>query len=299
MKSFLRLYWRVFAVLVITISGVWLGVMTERGNVTQWSHDVAKTYREQVASHLGKPKPTPKTATVPAHKAPVSENPASQQQVQPHVTPDYVLPPVVDGEVPVVDHIPTERKVVFLTIDDGLTKTPDAPRLLKKYRIKAPMFLNDVYIEDNPDYFKGLVKQGMTVENHTIDHPDLTTLSYDDQVAEICNNADKEQQHFGVRPTLLRPPYGSYNDSVLRAAAACGMKAAVQWSAKANGGSMQYQYGHTGLVPGDIVLMHFRPEFAKDFQAFIDAAKAAGLQPENLEDWLQQPTPSQSPLPGQ
>lgn len=83
----------------------------------------------------------------------------------------------------------------------------------------------------------------------------------------------------------MRPPGGNYNKDTPRAAAACGMKAVVQWIAKANGGSMQYQIGH-GLRAGDIVLMHFRPEFKSDMQAFLDAEKAAGLHTELLEDWL-------------
>jgi hypothetical protein len=48
---------------------------------------------------------------------------------------------------------------------------------------------------------------------------------------------------------------------------------------------MQYQIGN-GLRPGDIVLMHFRPEFRSDMQAFVDAENAAGLHTELLEDWL-------------
>ena len=200
--------------------------------------------------------------------------------------PDYVLPPVTAGLAPVVNRIETSRPVVFLTIDDGMTASPEASRLLNRYRIKAPMFLNDVYVKDKPDYFKRLIAQGMTVGSHTVDHTDLTTLDYAGQRDEICQNADNMENWLGQRPSLFRPPYGDYDWNTRRAAADCGMRALVMWSAKANGGSMQYQDGHGGLVAGDIVLMHFRPEFAQDFEAFIDAAKAAGLQPVNLSEWL-------------
>ena len=211
------------------------------------------------------------------------------------LTPDYILPVKQHGAIPVVSRIPTDKPVVFLTLDDGLARTKDAKRLLDKHHIKAPMFLNDEYVREDPAYFRRLVQGGMTVGSHTVDHADLTTLEYDQQVAEICTNADNLEQWLGNRPTLFRPPYGSYDGNTLLAAEACGMRALVMWSAKANGGSMQYQDGHTGLVPGDIVLMHFRPEFAKDFQAFIDAAKAAGLQPESLEAWLQPAAPTSEP----
>ena len=262
------LVWGVNAFLIVDIADV--------------QHD--STLPQRLFSRHGKPKPTAGAPQV--EKSPQ----ASHQEVQPkpEIKPDYHMPEPADGTIPVINRIPTEKKVVFLTIDDGLEKTPDAPRLLEKYHIKAPMFLNDVYVKEKPSYFRSLMlEQGMVVGAHTVDHTDLTTLGYEEQVNEICGNAAHLEEWLGERPSLFRPPYGSYNDSVVQAAGACGMRAVVMWSAKANGGSMQYQDGHAGLVAGDIVLMHFRPEFAADFKAFIDAAKTAGLQPENLDDWLQ------------
>lgn len=82
---------------------------------------------------------------------------------------------------------------------------------------------------------------------------------------------------------FFRPPGGAYSNTMRKAAADCGMKTVVTWIAKANGGAMQYQKGNS-LQPGDIVLMHFRPEFKKDMQAFIDAETAAGLHTELLEN---------------
>ena len=40
------------------------------------------------------------------------------------------------------------------------------------------------------------------------------------------------------------------------------------------------------LSAGDIILMHFRPEFAADFVAFRQAQLAAGLEVVLLEDFL-------------
>jgi hypothetical protein len=68
-----------------------------------------------------------------------------------------------------------------------------------------------------------------------------------------------------------------------KAAYDCGMKAVVTWMETINNGALQYQIGDK-LRPGDIVLMHFRPTFVKDVQAFVDAAKTAGLHAELLEN---------------
>jgi hypothetical protein len=193
-----------------------------------------------------------------------------------NVEPDVMIPPVVDGLAPVISQLPTKRPVVFLGIDDGANKQPFELELMKKNHIKATLFLADRFIRDNPLFFKDFITQGSLIEDHTVNHKLLTSMSYENQRLEICNDADIQEQTFGRRPILFRPPGGAYNLNTRRAAAACGMKAVVEWIAKANGGSMQYQIGST-LRPGDIVLM----------RAFLEAEKAAGLQTALLENWIQ------------
>lgn len=61
------------------------------------------------------------------------------------------------------------------------------------------------------------------------------------------------------------------------------MKAVVTWMVTVNDGALQYQIGDC-LRPGDIVLMHFRPTFVADLEAFIAAANASGLRMALLED---------------
>lgn len=208
---------------------------------------------------------------------------AKRVLLPPKAHPDYTLPPIQEGRVPVILSIPTGQPVVFLTIDDGAVQKPEMIRMLTNYR--ATLFLNDIHSKENPSFFRTLQYQGKVIEDHTVNHLDLAALSYTEQKAEICDNADAMAMQFGHRPTLLRPPFGSYNDDTRRAAADCGMKALIQWHAKVNNGSVQYQDGDH-LLPGDIVLMHFRNEFAADFKAFEAAAKASGLHTELLEDWL-------------
>jgi peptidoglycan/xylan/chitin deacetylase (PgdA/CDA1 family) len=203
----------------------------------------------------------------------------------PSLAPDYSIPPTTDGMVPVIYKLPTDQKVVFLGLDDGTFKDQSVVDLMAKNNIKASLFLSQNTISNNPDFFKQLIDQGSVVENHTINHDTkmITTENYDQQKSEICGMSDYAESHFGRRPTLFRPPGGAYSDSLRQAAADCGMKAIVTWVAKVNGGSMQYQIGDK-LRAGDIVLMHFRPEFASDMKAFVDAMNASGLHTALLED---------------
>jgi len=200
--------------------------------------------------------------------------------------PDVPTPVPQGGLAPLVFTIPTKQPVVFLTIDDGVYREPEAAAKMRAARVPASLFLVQRYVSAAPGYFSYVAQQtGSAIEDHTLDHKDLRDLNYKDQRNEICTTADIYKQVYGKRPTLLRPPYGDYNEDTRRAAASCGLSAVVLWHALVQDGAMQYQVGNT-LRPGDIVLMHFTPAFKKDLQAFLDASKAAGLTPQLLEDWL-------------
>ena len=198
---------------------------------------------------------------------------------------DYVIPAVINGLAPILSTIPTKQKVVFLGIDDGQYKQPFEYEMMRDNNIKASLFLTNKFIIDNPVFFAQFIPAGSYIEDHTIDHKLLSHLTLAEQKQEICGEAELQLKQFGRRPVLFRPPGGDYNEDTQRAAAACGMKAVIIWIAKANGGAMQYQNGRS-LHAGDIVLMHFRPEFKADMQAFLDAQNKAGLHTELLEDWL-------------
>ncbi|WP_326588663.1 polysaccharide deacetylase family protein [Streptomyces sp. NBC_01294] len=185
------------------------------------------------------------------------------------------------GLPPVVSHVPTQEKVVFITIDDGWNHDPEAARILREKRVPASLFLLPGAASYDTAYFTGLVGQGrVTVENHTVNHPDLTTLDAAGKDAEVCGAGEQVEAAFGRAPKLLRPPYGAVNDEVRLAAKACGVKALVTWT---------YDFTTWGETPptprlksGDIVLLHFTPTLAADLRRALDAARAAGLKPAAL-----------------
>jgi peptidoglycan/xylan/chitin deacetylase (PgdA/CDA1 family) len=171
-------------------------------------------------------------------------------------------------------------------MDDGAVKDPDALNLIKESGGHPVLFLNQKYVNGHEAYFKTILDStGAVLGDHTVDHPDLSGKPYDFQHKEICDDADDLQRELGQRPTLFRAPYGIYDQTTLKAAAACGMRVAVQWTAAVNNGVVQLQVGDK-LRPGDIVLMHFRKTFKEDYTAFIDQARKDGLTPVPLADFL-------------
>jgi peptidoglycan/xylan/chitin deacetylase (PgdA/CDA1 family) len=101
----------------------------------------------------------------------------------------------------------------------------------------------------------------------------------------VCGSADQLGGLYGRRPVLFRPPFGEKDNTTLQAVHDCGMKAAFFWKETVNGGALQYQAGHQ-VKPGDIILMHFRPQFIDDFLAALQAIHDAGLTPARLEDYI-------------
>ncbi|WP_313887658.1 polysaccharide deacetylase family protein [Lentzea alba] len=219
---------------------------------------------------------SPVTTTAPERPKRMFEPPYVYGTVQ------AKAPAIVDGMVPVVAHIPMDKPYVFITIDDGAVQHPKARELMIEAGVWPSVFLNTKYAEGHKDYFKSLPT---TVHSHTSNHPNLQGKPLEFQKNEICGNADFLATDYGKRPTLFRPPFGNYDATTRQAAASCGFKALVNWTAAVNDGRVQFQQGDK-LKAGDIVLMHFRTTFVEDFTAFLNRAKQDGLTPVPLEDFL-------------
>jgi peptidoglycan/xylan/chitin deacetylase (PgdA/CDA1 family) len=181
--------------------------------------------------------------------------------------------------------IPTDQKIAFITMDDGINKNPLALKLFQAAHVPITLFLEVNAVKDNPGFFTPLQAAGATIEDHTISHPDLKGKSYAYQKHEICGGADWLTQQYGRRPVLFRPPFGTHDANTLKAVHDCGMKAAFYWKETTDHGVVFFQEGKT-VQPGDIILMHFRPRFVDDFLAVLNAVHKAGLTPARLEDYI-------------
>lgn len=194
-----------------------------------------------------------------------------------------VLPP--GDQAPFLSRIPVTQPVAFLTIDDGYLKNPEAEKLFAAAHIPVTLFLTTDAIADNPAFFDRLRSYGAVIEAHTVSHPELAGKSAAFQKQQICGGADRLAQWYGRRPVLFRPPFGDKDATTLRVVKECGMKAAFMWKETVDKGKVRYQEGKT-VQRGDIILMHFRPAFVKDFLGALNAIHKAGLTPALLEDYI-------------
>ncbi|MFI2413596.1 polysaccharide deacetylase family protein [Streptomyces sp. NPDC018947] len=201
----------------------------------------------------------------------------------------------VDGQEslpPVFTTVPTKERIVFLTIDDGAEKDPAFLRMMSELKIPYSVFLTDKEIRDDYGYFSKMQARGVTLSNHTLNHPYLPALSYEEQRREICGMQDVMEERYGTRPVLFRPPYGNYNRDTLRAAKSCGIRYAPIWNEEVYVDHWEYREWDRDLHPGDIVLSHFRGRGAWDgtmtdmARRFLDRVTAEGYAVARLEDYL-------------
>ena len=68
----------------------------------------------------------------------------------------------------------------------------------------------------------------------------------------------------------------------------CGITQIVMWDALVDGGQLETRYGGT-LQPGSVILLHFTANLAADLKVAVSAARAQGLRPANLADYLTPP----------
>lgn len=131
-----------------------------------------------------------------------------------------LAPLTVSDEAPLVIRGAAERPWVALTLDAGADAAP-TPRMLEALRARGvtiTFFLTGRWIRDNPDLVRQIVADGHEIANHTFNHPDLTTLEDDAIRAELADTEAilrETAPGAGIRP-FFRPPYGAYDERVLR-----------------------------------------------------------------------------------
>ncbi|KDQ57934.1 carbohydrate esterase family 4 protein [Jaapia argillacea MUCL 33604] len=123
---------------------------------------------------------------------------------------------------------------VALTFDDGpYIYEKQLSDLLTQNGAKGTFFINGnnydcVYSSSIAANLKYTYQAGHQIGDHTWDHKDLTTLTWDQIHDEMWRVEQAMQKILGVTPALMRPPYGNYNDLV-RSAAAIRNQSLVLW----------------------------------------------------------------------
>ncbi len=158
----------------------------------------------------------------------------------------------------------TSKPQVALTFDAGGEVPPASTILsiLNKRGVHATWFFTGNWAEQNPDIVRNVAHSGYEIGNHTVTHPDLTTLS-DTQVCHELTQAEKIISNIAGRTTrpYFRPPFGARNQHVRQLAANLGYRTVywtidtLDWQTQSTSDSI-IQRITSQLTNGAIILMH-------------------------------------------
>ena len=118
-------------------------------------------------------------------------------------------------------HYQTIAPYLSITFDDGPNRiqTPKVLKILKKYNIKATFFVIGENVEYQKDILRKVYKEGHEIGNHFYTHDNINKLTKAQIRKNIVLNNELIYKTIGVRPKLVRPPYGIVNDNLK---AVCG-----------------------------------------------------------------------------
>lgn len=153
------------------------------------------------------------------------------------------------------------NKVIALTFDDGPGPyTAQLLDILDQHGAKATFFLIGSKVSAQADVLRRMHARGHQLGNHSWSHPELPKLPVDQITGEIDRTNDAIKQATGVKPTILRPPYGAVNGVVLEQLRLRSMSS-ILWSVDTRdwadrNSDIVCSRAVAGAHPGAIILMH-------------------------------------------
>lgn len=196
---------------------------------------------------------------------------------------------------------------IALTFDDGPGPyTPGLLDVLERFHVKATFFA----IGEMERYFSAStvreLRDGDVVGDHTETHPEMARLPADYQHGQLLDQLARIELLGGQRPTLFRPPYGSFDATTMRELRSLHLLM-VLWSVDAGdylrpGVHQIVRQVLAGARPGAIVLLHDaggdRSQTIAALPSIISKLRARGFHlvtvPRLLAD---DPPPPGQPLP--
>jgi len=159
--------------------------------------------------------------------------------------------------------VETDKKQVAISFDAawGNDDTQQLIDILAEYKVPATFFVVGAWVDKYPESVKALADAGHQIQNHSNTHPHMPQLSKEQMKDEIESCNEKIKKITGVCPTLLRPPYGDYDNVLIETMTELNMNT-IQWDVdsldwKDNASPESICHRVTSKVKnGSIVLFH-------------------------------------------
>lgn len=178
-------------------------------------------------------------------------------------------------------HVPTHRRAVALTVNDGPDGrvTPMMLRLLRERGASATFFVNGDALRDEPQMLLEIRAAGCEIANHGFHHRRLAGRPYQEIASEVRRTAKLISELVPISGPYLRPPYGSVDRGVVRAARNAHLRI-VLWNVGDTDEALRKLPAK--LHPGDIVSVRDDEEGYKELRAVLDLVQREHLQANSL-----------------
>lgn len=195
-----------------------------------------------------------------------------------------------DGEVRRVD---PDRPMIALTFDDG--PGPGTRRILSALEAvdgRATFCMVGDRVNDYARTARMVAEQGSEIATHTLTHPNLAKLSAAEVRAELEESIAAIEQVTGVRPGVLRPPYGSTSPVVQQICREMGVVIA-NWNVDTEDWRVRdaetiLNHVLDNARDGAIVLCHdLYPETAAAMERAVEELAAQGYQLVSVSELLE------------
>ncbi len=181
--------------------------------------------------------------------------------------------------------VETDKKQVAISFDAawGNEQTDTLLKILKDKNVKSTFFLVGDWVDKYPESVKAIAAAGHDVGNHSNTHAYMTQLSDTDKTAEIRGCNEKIKALIGKSPSLFRPPYGDYNNDVVKAVKNENMYC-VQWDVdsldwKDPSAQEMVEKIKNKIKNGSIILMHNGAKNTPEaLPLIIDAVREMGYE---------------------
>jgi polysaccharide deacetylase family sporulation protein PdaB len=155
-----------------------------------------------------------------------------------------------------------EDKVVAISFDCawGTDHTDDILKALRVGEVNATFFMVEFWTEKYPDYVKKIDAAGHEIGTHSATHSYMSKQNAEEIKLELKTSSEAIENVTGKKVELFRPPYGDYDDELIKTASEEGYYS-IQWDVdsldwkdlSATDIAMRVI---NGVQPGSIILMH-------------------------------------------
>ena len=139
----------------------------------------------------------------------------------------YVTLTLSELKAYILNNSPIPAKSILITFDDGYMDNYDkAFPILKDLNMVATIFCITSNLDGSYYLSKEAITEmsnyGIDIESHTVNHPKLNEMTYNEQLAELIESKKTLESITGKKIESIAYPFGDFNDDSIKAAKDAG-----------------------------------------------------------------------------